>query len=77
MILYCVFVHLQIPSGYYLQTMHSNLNLNGIMLPIAAMNVISIMPLLIIAPLLVFVSTCYHYFKKMPLSPVKFISMNL
>ncbi|KAK3558413.1 hypothetical protein QTP86_018017, partial [Hemibagrus guttatus] len=63
----------QIPSGYYLQTMHSNLNLNGVMLPIAAMNVISILPLLILAPLLEFVSICYQYSKKTPPSPVKFI----
>ncbi|KAB5565720.1 hypothetical protein PHYPO_G00244790 [Pangasianodon hypophthalmus] len=63
----------QIPSGYYLQTMHSNLNINGVMLPIAAMNVISILPLLILAPLLEFVSTLYQYLKKTPPSPVKFI----
>ncbi|KAF4081397.1 hypothetical protein AMELA_G00160920 [Ameiurus melas] len=63
----------QIPSGYYLQTMHSNLNINGIMLPIAAMNVISILPLLILAPLLEFVSTCYQYLKKTPPTPVKLI----
>uniref|UniRef100_A0A8D0GW79 Solute carrier family 15 member 5 n=1 Tax=Sphenodon punctatus TaxID=8508 RepID=A0A8D0GW79_SPHPU len=43
---------MQIPSGYYLQTMNSNLNLNGFLLPIAAMNVISIVPLLILAPVL-------------------------
>ncbi|XP_044872890.1 solute carrier family 15 member 5 isoform X6 [Mauremys mutica] len=43
---------MQIPSGYYLQTMNSNLNLNGFLLPIAAMNVISIIPLLILAPVL-------------------------
>ncbi|XP_060742247.1 solute carrier family 15 member 5 [Tachysurus vachellii] len=63
----------QIPSGYYLQTMHSNLNLSGVMLPIAAMNVISILPLLILAPLLEFVSICYQYLKKTPPSPVKFM----
>ncbi|XP_058264794.1 solute carrier family 15 member 5 [Hemibagrus wyckioides] len=63
----------QIPSGYYLQTMHSNLNINGVMLPIAAMNVISILPLLILAPLLEFVSICYQYSKKTPPSPVTFI----
>ncbi|XP_053366705.1 solute carrier family 15 member 5 [Clarias gariepinus] len=63
----------QIPSGYFLQTMHSNLNLNGVMLPIAAMNVISILPLLILAPLLEFVSTCYQYLKRTPPSPVKLI----
>uniref|UniRef100_A0AAY4B2N4 Solute carrier family 15 member 5 n=1 Tax=Denticeps clupeoides TaxID=299321 RepID=A0AAY4B2N4_9TELE len=44
----------QIPSGYYLQTMHSNLKLDSFLLPIAAMNVISILPLLVLAPLLEF-----------------------
>ncbi|XP_046715958.1 solute carrier family 15 member 5 [Silurus meridionalis] len=63
----------QIPSGYYLQTMHSNLSFNGVMLPIAAMNVISILPLLILAPLLEFVSKCYQYLKKTPPSPINFI----
>ncbi|XP_072529819.1 solute carrier family 15 member 5 [Salminus brasiliensis] len=65
----------QIPSGYYLQTMHSNLNFNGFLLPIAAMNVISILPLLILAPLLEFVGTCYQSMKKTPPSPAKFITM--
>uniref|UniRef100_A0A8C3SJ37 Solute carrier family 15 member 5 n=1 Tax=Chelydra serpentina TaxID=8475 RepID=A0A8C3SJ37_CHESE len=48
---------MQIPSGYYLQTMNSNLNLNGFLLPIAAMNVISIVPLLILAPVLECINT--------------------
>uniref|UniRef100_A0A8D0H6J0 Solute carrier family 15 member 5 n=1 Tax=Sphenodon punctatus TaxID=8508 RepID=A0A8D0H6J0_SPHPU len=52
---------MQIPSGYYLQTMNSNLNLNGFLLPIAAMNVISIVPLLILAPVLEF-NTLYVSF---------------
>lgn len=43
---------IQIPSGYYLQTMNSNLNFSGFVLPIAAMNVISIVPLLILVPIL-------------------------
>ncbi|XP_030070677.1 solute carrier family 15 member 5 [Microcaecilia unicolor] len=43
---------MQIPSGYYIQTMNSNLNLNGFLLPIAAMNAISITPLLVLAPFL-------------------------
>ncbi|XP_015723300.1 solute carrier family 15 member 5 [Coturnix japonica] len=43
---------MQIPSGYYLQTMNSNLNFGGFVLPIAAMNVISIVPLLILVPIL-------------------------
>ncbi|XP_066524920.1 solute carrier family 15 member 5 [Hoplias malabaricus] len=63
----------QIPSGYYLQAMHSNLNVNGFLLPIAAMNVISILPLLILAPLLEFLSTCYQSLKKAPPSPANFI----
>lgn len=64
----------QIPSGYYLQAMHSNLNMNGFLLPIAAMNVISIMPLLLLAPLLEFVSTCHLSMQKKPLSPATAIS---
>ncbi|KAF4789329.1 solute carrier family 15 member 5-like protein [Turdus rufiventris] len=43
---------MQIPSGYYLQTMNSNLHFNGFFLPVAAMNVISIVPLLILVPIL-------------------------
>ncbi|XP_077024045.1 solute carrier family 15 member 5 [Tamandua tetradactyla] len=49
---------MQIPSGYYLQTMNSNLNLDGSLLPIAAMNVVSILPLLILAPFMEYFSTC-------------------
>ncbi|XP_040599389.1 solute carrier family 15 member 5 [Mesocricetus auratus] len=40
----------QIPSGYYLQTMNSNRNLGGSPLPIALMNALSILPLLILVP---------------------------
>ncbi|NXB62432.1 S15A5 protein, partial [Struthidea cinerea] len=43
---------MQIPSGYYLQTMNSNLHFSGLVLPVAAMNVISIVPLLILVPIL-------------------------
>uniref|UniRef100_A0A8C3NJ84 Solute carrier family 15 member 5 n=1 Tax=Geospiza parvula TaxID=87175 RepID=A0A8C3NJ84_GEOPR len=43
---------MQIPSGYYLQTMNSNLHFGGFVLPVAAMNVISIVPLLILVPIL-------------------------
>ncbi|XP_062857054.1 solute carrier family 15 member 5 [Trichomycterus rosablanca] len=64
---------IQIPSGYYIQTMHSNLNLSGLLLPIAAMNVISIVPLLILAPVLLFVCMCYNTVRKIPPSPVKFL----
>ncbi|XP_039180878.1 solute carrier family 15 member 5 isoform X3 [Crotalus tigris] len=49
---------MQIPSGYYIQTMNSNLNLNGFLLPIAAMNLISILPFLILAPLLECINAC-------------------
>ncbi|XP_036762816.2 solute carrier family 15 member 5 [Manis pentadactyla] len=49
---------MQIPSGYYLQTMNSNLNLDGFLLPVAVMNVVSILPLIILAPFLEYVSNC-------------------
>lgn len=49
---------MQIPSGYYLQTMNSNLSLDGFLLPIAVMNAISILPLLILSPFLEYFSTC-------------------
>uniref|UniRef100_A0A673N8H2 Solute carrier family 15 member 5-like n=1 Tax=Sinocyclocheilus rhinocerous TaxID=307959 RepID=A0A673N8H2_9TELE len=49
----------QIPSGYYLQTMHSNLKLNGFLLPVAVMKVISILPVLILAPLLELLNTFF------------------
>ncbi|XP_032076989.1 solute carrier family 15 member 5-like [Thamnophis elegans] len=49
---------MQIPSGYNIQAMNSNLNLNGFLLPIAAMNLISILPFLILAPLLECVNAC-------------------
>ncbi|XP_053320524.1 solute carrier family 15 member 5 [Spea bombifrons] len=42
----------QISSGYFIQTMNSDLSFNGFLLPIAAMKIISIIPLLIIAPCL-------------------------
>ena len=51
-------VQMQIPSGYYLQTMNSNLNLGGFLLPVSVMNVISILPLLILAPFMEYFSTC-------------------
>ncbi|MEE6509011.1 hypothetical protein FKM82_023815 [Ascaphus truei] len=40
----------QIPSGYFIQSMNSNLSFNGFLLPIAAMKMITIIPVLIIAP---------------------------
>ncbi|CAB1331678.1 unnamed protein product, partial [Coregonus sp. 'balchen'] len=41
-----------IPSGYDIQTMTSNLHLNSFLLPIGAMNIISILPLLMLANLM-------------------------
>uniref|UniRef100_A0A3Q2V4M7 Solute carrier family 15 member 5 n=1 Tax=Haplochromis burtoni TaxID=8153 RepID=A0A3Q2V4M7_HAPBU len=61
----------QIPSGYYIQTMSSNLHLKDHLLPIAAMNVISILPLLLLAPLMECVMTCYLSMEKTPPAPVK------
>ncbi|XP_053413527.1 solute carrier family 15 member 5 [Nycticebus coucang] len=51
---------MQIPSGYYLQTMNSNLNLDGFLLPIAVMSAISTLPLLILAPFMEYFSTCLY-----------------
>ncbi|KTF95480.1 hypothetical protein cypCar_00023924 [Cyprinus carpio] len=65
----------QIPSGYYLQTMHSNLKLNGFLLPVAVMKVISILPVLILAPLLELLNTCYQSPKKILPSPATLITM--
>ncbi|EDM01576.1 similar to hypothetical protein 9830102E05 (predicted), isoform CRA_a [Rattus norvegicus] len=48
----------QIPSGYYLQTMHSNRTLGGVPLPIALMNAISLLPLLTLGPFMDFFSNC-------------------
>ncbi|KAG7522964.1 solute carrier family 15 member 5 [Solea senegalensis] len=65
----------QIPSGYYIQTMNSNLHLNDLLLPIGAMNVISILPLLFLAPLIEFVTTCFLSVEKTPLAPAKAITL--
>lgn len=64
----------QIPSGYYIQTMNSKLHLNNLLLPIGAMNVISILPLLLLAPLIECVTTCYLSKEKTPPAPAKVIS---
>ncbi|TNN00525.1 hypothetical protein fugu_011771 [Takifugu bimaculatus] len=72
-LLKCFF--LQIPSGYYIQTMNSNLHLNDLLLPIGIMNVISILPLLLLAPLMELVSTCYLSMEKTPLVPSKVITI--
>ncbi|XP_051808024.1 solute carrier family 15 member 5 [Acanthochromis polyacanthus] len=65
----------QIPSGYYIQTMNSKLHLNDLLLPIGAMNVISILPLLLLAPLFECVASCYLSTGKTPLAPAKLITL--
>lgn len=65
----------QIPSGYYIQTMNSNLHMGDFLLPIGVMNVISILPLLLLAPLMELVTSCYLAMGKAPIAPVKVISM--
>ncbi|XP_025926246.1 solute carrier family 15 member 5 isoform X2 [Apteryx rowi] len=64
---------MQIPSGYYLQTMNSNLNFSGFVLPIAAMNVISIVPLLILVPILECINSCLFSSKESRHSPTIYI----
>ncbi|KAM8777522.1 LOW QUALITY PROTEIN: solute carrier family 15 member 5 [Rhynchonycteris naso] len=49
---------MQIPSGYYLQTINSNWNLDRFLLLIAVMNDTSILPLLILAPCMEYFGTC-------------------
>ncbi|XP_075409191.1 solute carrier family 15 member 5 [Tenrec ecaudatus] len=55
---------MQIPSGYYLQTMNSSLSVNGFRLPVAVMNVMSTLPLLILTPLMEYFSTCLFSSKR-------------
>ncbi|KAJ7425669.1 solute carrier family 15 member 5-like protein [Willisornis vidua] len=65
---------MQIPSGYYLQTMNSNLHFSGFVLPVAAMNVISIVPLLILVPILECInSSCLFSSKDTGYSPTVYI----
>uniref|UniRef100_A0A8B9NG65 Solute carrier family 15 member 5 n=1 Tax=Accipiter nisus TaxID=211598 RepID=A0A8B9NG65_9AVES len=64
---------MQIPSGYYLQTMNSNLHFSGFVLPVAAMNVISIVPLLILVPILEQINSCLFNAKDTGRSPTIFI----
>lgn len=54
--------------------MNSNLHLYNLLLPIGAMNVISILPLLLLAPLIECVNTCYISANKSHLAPAKVIS---
>ncbi|XP_054243079.1 solute carrier family 15 member 5 [Indicator indicator] len=64
---------MQIPSGYYLQTMNSNLHFSGFVLPVAAMNVISIVPLLILVPILDCINSYLFSFKGTGHSPTIYI----
>ncbi|NXM60103.1 S15A5 protein, partial [Illadopsis cleaveri] len=64
---------MQIPSGYYLQTMNSNLHFSGFVLPVAAMNVISIVPLLILVPILECVNSWLFSSKNTGHSPTIYI----
>lgn len=57
--------------------MNSNLHMRDHLLPIGVMNVISIVPLLLLAPLIELVTSCYLSVGKTPLAPVKVISMYL
>ncbi|XP_063251248.1 solute carrier family 15 member 5 [Prinia subflava] len=64
---------MQIPSGYYLQTMNSNLHFSGFVLPVAAMNVISIVPLLILVPVLECINSWLFSSKDTGYSPTIYI----
>ncbi|NWW72879.1 S15A5 protein, partial [Climacteris rufus] len=64
---------MQIPSGYYLQTMNSNLHFSGFVLPVAAMNVISIVPLLILVPILECINSWLFISKDTGHSPTIYI----
>ncbi|XP_074428848.1 solute carrier family 15 member 5 isoform X2 [Larus michahellis] len=64
---------MQIPSGYYLQTMNSNLHFSGFVLPVAAMNVISIVPLLILVPILECINSYLFSSKNAGHSPTIYI----
>ncbi|NXO83617.1 S15A5 protein, partial [Sitta europaea] len=65
---------MQIPSGYYLQTMNSNLHFSGFVLPVAAMNVISIVPLLILVPVLECINSWLFSSKDTGHSPTIYIA---
>ncbi|NXK71821.1 S15A5 protein, partial [Amazona guildingii] len=64
---------MQIPSGYYLQTMNSNLHFSGFVLPVAAMNVISIVPLLVLVPILECINSNLFSSKDTGYSPTIYI----
>ncbi|XP_059510786.1 solute carrier family 15 member 5 [Stegostoma tigrinum] len=63
------FCILQIPSAYFIQTMHSNLNLRGFLLPIATLNAIGLLPVLLLTPFLEYVGACLRSVRRDPLSP--------
>ncbi|XP_055078207.1 solute carrier family 15 member 5 [Periophthalmus magnuspinnatus] len=65
----------QIPSGYYIQTMNSNLHMGDFLLPIGVMNVISILPLLLLAPLMELVTSCFLSTGKPPMAPIRVITL--
>ncbi|XP_038161407.1 solute carrier family 15 member 5 isoform X3 [Cyprinodon tularosa] len=67
--------NVKIPSGYYIQTMNSNLHLNDLLLPIGAMNVISILPLLFLAPVMEFVATYFLSLERTPPAPARVITL--
>lgn len=64
----------QIPSGYYIQTMNSNLHLNDLLLPIGLMNVISILPVLLLTPFIECVKAWLLCVGKTPMAPAKVMS---
>ncbi|KAJ7997616.1 hypothetical protein DPEC_G00213980 [Dallia pectoralis] len=65
----------QISSGYYIQTLNSNLHMNNFLLPIAAMNVISLLPLLLLAPLMECVTSCCMFINRSTFSPARVITL--
>ncbi|XP_072327828.1 solute carrier family 15 member 5 isoform X2 [Scyliorhinus torazame] len=64
------FCILQIPSTYFIQTMHSNLTLRGFLIPIAALNVMGLIPVLLLAPFLEYIGACLLSVRRAPLSPL-------
>ncbi|XP_078276204.1 solute carrier family 15 member 5 [Rhinoraja longicauda] len=64
------FCILQIPSAYFIQTMHSNLNYRGFLLPVAALNVVGLIPALLIAPFLECLGSYLLSLHRDPISPL-------
>ncbi|XP_072097505.1 solute carrier family 15 member 5 [Mobula birostris] len=69
------FCILQIPSAYFIQTMHSNLNQRGFLLPVAALNIVGLIPVLVLAPLLEYVVSCLVSLHRDPMSPLSQIGI--